>query len=117
MPTSAQYHEYRRFNSPTDNDIRIGVRFTTDTGQEIVNFPKLHERACTLKHAETNNNFKPTVRIYKNMRNRMIDDGVFQDGVAPSYYIEGMLHNVARGVFTSNRADTFLDSLHLVAGV
>jgi hypothetical protein len=107
----ARYYEYRRFDSPTDNDIRYGVKFTTNTGQEIVNFPKLHERACVLKHAETNNNFKPTVRIYKNMRNRMIEYGLLKDGIAPSYYIEGMLHNVARGVFTTNRTETFLGSL------
>lgn len=42
----AQHHEYRRFNSPTDNDIRIGVKFFTNPdGKEIVNFPKHHEEA------------------------------------------------------------------------
>jgi hypothetical protein len=59
-----------------------------------VNFPKLHAQACTDKHQVTKSWYKPTVRIFKNMRNRMIDKGIISDELAPSYYIEGALWNV-----------------------
>jgi hypothetical protein len=31
------------------------------------------------------------VRIFKNMRNRMIDKKMVEEGMASSYYLEGML--------------------------
>ncbi|MHC1550167.1 hypothetical protein ACYJL1_16845 (plasmid) [Phyllobacterium sp. K27] len=34
---------------------------------------------------------KPAVRIFKNIRNRIIDDGRLREGIAPSYFLEGML--------------------------
>jgi hypothetical protein len=42
----------------------------------------------------TGSGFKQTVRIFKNMRHRLIDDRLLRDGAAPSYYIEGLLSNV-----------------------
>jgi hypothetical protein len=48
------------------------------------------------------------VRIFKNLRNRMIDDGALKEGVAPSYYIEGLLWNVDNAGFDKSCADTFI---------
>lgn len=39
------------------------------------------------------------MRIFKNMRNRLIRDSKIKSGVAPSYFIEGMLHNVPADQF------------------
>ena len=39
------------------------------------------------------------VRVFKNMRNTMIEKGLLADGVAPSYFIEGMLSNVPNDKF------------------
>jgi hypothetical protein len=62
----------------------------------------------TRKHQATNSWLKPTVRIFKNMRNRLIRDGKIKSGSAPSYFIEGMLYNVPVdrfGVSYQNTAD------------
>ena len=40
------------------------------------------------------------VRIFKNMRGRLVDDGVLQKGDAPSYFIEGLLYNIPAAQFT-----------------
>jgi hypothetical protein len=40
------------------------------------------------------------VRVFKNMRNSMIEKGFLAEGVAPSYFIEGMLWNVPNDRFT-----------------
>jgi hypothetical protein len=71
-----------------------GVLLITTSGTRIVNYPKQHSDNLTTKHQATNQWFKPTVRIYKNMRNRMVQDGLIKAGTAPSYFIEGMLYNV-----------------------
>ena len=59
-----------------------------------VNYPKQHSDNLTQKHQETGQWLKPTIRIFKNMRTRMWQIGIIGDGVAPSYYIEGLLYNV-----------------------
>ena len=63
-------------------------------GNRIRNFPEQHSKNCTAKHQATKGNFKPMVRVFKNMRNSMIEKKLLADGIAPSYFIEGMLWNV-----------------------
>lgn len=89
-----EHRQYHRYNSPADNAHYKGVLFYAADGTSIVNFPKEHSKDCTTKHANTCQWYKPTVRIFKNMRNRMIEKRLLQEGVAPSYYIEGALWNV-----------------------
>lgn len=54
------------------------------------------------------------VRVYKNMRNRMVEDGYLMDGVAPSYFIEGMLWNVPDSKFGTSFEDSFVNSFNWV---
>jgi hypothetical protein len=42
------------------------------------------------------------------MRNRMIEDGKIAEGIAPSYYLEGLLWNVENKWFGKSYADTFV---------
>lgn len=76
-----------------------GVLILTSGGGSIVNYPKQHSENMTAKHQASSNWLKPTVRIYKNMRNRMVRDGIIKAGTAPSYFIEGMLCNVSAATF------------------
>jgi len=36
----------------------------------------------------------------------MIDSGFLEDGIAPSYFLEGMIYNVPNDQFTSSKVDT-----------
>jgi hypothetical protein len=56
----------------------------------------------------TKNNFKPVVRMFKNMRNTMIEKKLLADGVAPSYFIEDMLWNVPTDKFAGDYGDIFV---------
>lgn len=49
------------------------------------------------------------VRVLKNMRNRMIEGGLIQDGLTPSYFIEGLLYNVPEDKFGNTYSDTFVE--------
>jgi hypothetical protein len=75
-----------------------GVAFYT-SGRRVENFPKQHSENCTAKHIATSDNFKRMVRVYKNMRNAMIEKGMLAEGVAPSYFLEGMLYGAWRGAY------------------
>jgi len=68
------------------------------------------------KHQNTNQRFKRMVRVYKNMRNRMIDDKGIADGLAPSYFIEGMLWNVPADKFVESYEDSFVNTFQLGTG-
>src|SRR5262249_47422928 len=76
-----------------------GVCFFMPDGTRVENFPELHTENCIGKQKETNNWFKHTGRIFKNLRNTLVDKGLLNDGVAPSYFIEGLLYNVPAGTF------------------
>lgn len=104
----ARFRHYYRFNGVNDERYAEGICFFVKDGTQIVNFPKQHSDNCTAKHKATSQWFKPTVRIYKNMRNCLVDSNVLQDGIAPSYFIEGMLWNVATDTFGKSYGDTFV---------
>lgn len=80
-----QLRKYLHFRSWSDSSYVDGICFWDSAGNWIKNYPRQHSEKCTKKHQVTNSWFKPTVRILKNMRNRMIDDGYLVEGVAPSY--------------------------------
>ena len=102
-----QYRRYSRFVSIDDQVFAPGIIFPTANEGEIINYPKKHSENCTTKHQATKNWFKPTVRILKNMRSRLVRDGVIARETAPSYFIECMLWNVPNGHFGVSYVDTF----------
>jgi hypothetical protein len=109
---STIYKDYWGFATVADTESFIpGVRFYDKNNNSIINYPEVHSQRCTDKHADTGDRFKPTVRILKNMRNRMIDEKLLADGVAPSYYIEGLLSNVPEPNFVARHDATFVNCM------
>lgn len=108
----ARFKYYYRFTGPHDYNLAEGICFFQKDGTRIVNFPKQHADNCTAKHMETKQWFKPTVRIYKNMRNYLVDQNALRDGVAPSYFIEGMLYNVPVETFGASYDNTFTNTFN-----
>lgn len=86
------FRRYSQYTGSTD-DYVTGVGFLMPDGTVIENYPKFHSTTLTAKHQVTKQWLKPTIRIFKNLRNRLIDDKKLQSGVAPSYYLEGLLWN------------------------
>ncbi len=110
-----QLRRYYEFKSWQNQRYAQGVCFFPAGGSLIENFPKLHSDNCTTKHQNTGSYFKPMVRIFKNMRNAMIGKGLLVDGVAPSYFIEGMLYNVPNDKFGGTYQQTWINCFtHIV---
>jgi hypothetical protein len=91
-----------------------GICFFTSTGDRIVNYPEQHSANCTAKHQATNGWFKPMVRILKNMRSKLVDDGAIAAGSAPSYFLEGLLFNVPDDKFGNSYGDTFVAAINWI---
>ncbi|TQM92408.1 nucleotidyltransferase domain-containing protein [Roseinatronobacter monicus] len=100
---------YTSYSAETGPAYRDGICFWTYDGDKIVNYPKQHLANCTSKNQATSTRFKSNVRVFKNWRNRMIEAGYLEDGVAPSYFIEGMLWNVPNQNFVSSYQQTYLN--------
>ncbi|HQT65629.1 MAG TPA: nucleotidyltransferase [Acidocella sp.] len=108
----ADFRKYLRYKSPSDKSYVEGITFWAADGTQIINYPNIHSSNLTKKHQGTNQWFKPTVRIFKNIRNKMIDDGYIEEGLAPSYFIEGMLYNVPNENFGTRYGATVVNAIN-----
>ncbi|MBD8898578.1 nucleotidyltransferase [Rhodanobacter sp. DHG33] len=107
-----QFREYFKFRSAADSDYAEGICFYNSKGERIANYPKQHSANLTTKHQMTSERLKPMARIFKNMRSRMVGAGIIKDGVAPSYYLEGLLYNVPNEKFASNYRTSVVNVLN-----
>jgi len=109
-----EYRAYTSFILPNTEDYVKGIIFPSPNG-EIINFPKQHSSNLTQKHQETHTMLKPMVRILKNMRNSMIDSGALAEGIAPSYYLEGLFYNIPASEYdTSSYGNTFCNGINWI---
>jgi hypothetical protein len=106
-----EFRRYYKFNGQSDQSFDTGICFFNQDGKRIANYPKQHSENCTTKHQVTDSNFKPLVRIFKNMRSKLVDDGVIEQGIAPSYFIEGLLYNIPNEDFAGTYQEMVLNIL------
>lgn len=88
------HKKYSRFTAVGNDEQVTGISFYKSDGTRIVNYPKQHCENLVTKNQATNEWFKHIVRIFKNARERLIQQNIIEAGVAPSYYIEGLLYSV-----------------------
>ena len=106
---ATQYHRY--FDSPEGPKYVEGIRFLTRDHREVINYPKRHSENCTLKHQATGGKFKATARIFKNMRRKLVSDGIIDSSTAPSYFIEGLIYSIPNIYFVGNHERTVFNCL------
>lgn len=106
-----QYRRYYKFNGISDQSYQEGICFYNASGKQIVNYPALHSKNMTARHQSTDEWLKPMVRVFKNLREKLADKNMIASGVAPSYYLEGLLYNVPPDKFTSSHGDCFVNCI------
>jgi hypothetical protein len=97
-----EYRRYYKFKASYDEEHVKGICFFLPDWTRVANYPNQHCENLTTKHQATNSKFKSTVRIFKNMRSKMVEDKLLKEGSAPSYYIEGLLYNAPDDKFVGN---------------
>lgn len=111
---AVQYRRYYKFNHIYDQSYDEGICFFDASGQRIANYPKQHSANLTTKHQSASKCLKPMVRVLKNLCGKLIDEKMIADGVAPSYYLEGLLYNVPDDMFTSSYEDCFVNCINWI---
>jgi hypothetical protein len=109
---ATQFRQYFSFRSTSDSEYVEGICFFNAAGERIANYPKQHSVNLTVKHQASSKWLKPMARVLKNMRSRMVNDGLIKAGVAPSYYIEGLLYNVPNDKLTSSYERCVVNTLN-----
>lgn len=84
---------HKRFATLSTIEVE-GIQFYSDTGTEIISFPKQHYQNGVIKTESTCRMYKRAVRILKVMRNNLIDLGKIPEELASSFFIECLVYNV-----------------------
>jgi Nucleotidyltransferase domain len=103
-----QFRRYATFIDAHNLSAHWGVHFFDAQGTAITNYPKYHiERGQDKNRNErTRGLYKPTIRVFKNLRSYMVDNGILPAGIAPSYFVECVLHNVPDNLFHGRFSDS-----------
>jgi hypothetical protein len=113
---SMQFRRYWKFKGTYDVHYDEGICFFNGAGERIANYPKQHSENLTKKHQSSNKWLKPMARVLKNLRSKLVADGTLKAGIAPSYYLEGLLYNVPNEKFGTSYADCFVNAMNWIQG-
>ncbi len=81
--------------------IANGITFWTQSGQQVVNFPKLHLVNGQGKNTNCSSQYKPNIRVFKNARNKAQPNNPY-----PSYFLECLFYNVPSSKFSYSHTAT-----------
>jgi hypothetical protein len=108
----ATQHKKYSWYAPGDERQLTGISFHKSDGTRVRNYPTQHRDNLVTKNQGTNEWFKHIVRIFKNGRQKLIERGAIENGVAPSYYVEGLLYNVPNDKFGTSYVDSVVNAIN-----
>jgi len=113
-----QHRKYRYFFGTNGENHVEGIKLWDRHKLEIVNFPKIHYENGVTKQSppRTNGWYKPTVRIFKNARTYLIGQGLLEEDLAPSYFLECLLYNVPDLKFGGSYQRTLIEAFNWLWG-
>ena len=110
------YRKYKMFQNDAVNRYIEGMKFYLLNGDKrlVINFPKWHYNNGVAKNnaERTNGQYKSTIRMFKNIRNKLIENRQILDKTAPSYFLECLLYNVPDGCYGYDVSQTFCDVIN-----
>ncbi|RDZ46062.1 hypothetical protein C5B86_10040 [Haloferax sp. Atlit-19N] len=86
--------QHRKFWEDYPGNYMRGITFWTGEGEHVINFPERHRIQGSQYHSITSEKYKPTIRLFKNLRNDLVEKDRIEKVQAPSYFIECLLSNV-----------------------
>lgn len=107
-----QYRKYPDRPRSLDDFVEGMTFWVPSENRWVINYPKLHYENGVKKHQDTNERYKPTVRMFKNARTYLIERKVMPVDLAPSYFLECLLYNVPKDKFSSNLQSTFCNVIN-----
>jgi hypothetical protein len=105
---AVQFRRYATFASRDNYTAHFGIQFFDSAGNATVNYPKNHMERGEAKNKDerTRGQYKPTIRVFKNYRNYLVAQRLLAQNIAPSYFLECLLHNAPDNLFVGNYTET-----------
>lgn len=91
-----EHHRFQAFSRVS----AYGIELRTDKNEAVVSFPEQHYKNGVKKNSDTNTSYKSIVRILKNLRNKLLEDGEINENLMSSYFIECLVWNAPNADFT-----------------
>lgn len=105
--------EYRLYRNR--EVIATGIAFINQrTNDLVINYPQLHYKNGVAKNSasRTNGWYKPSVRMFKNARSRIVESKPHLAARFPSYFVECLLYNVDDSFYGISYQSTYLGCIH-----
>jgi hypothetical protein len=113
-----QYRHYNSFRDYSTEYIEGIILWTQIDNRQIINYPKLHYKGSVNKHQSTRERYKSIVRIFKQARNKAVENGFISEGVSSSYFLECLLYNIPNILFSSSLQDSYKDiTYHILTNI
>lgn len=99
--------QYRRYKTVNSYDYIEGMTFRTQNeNRQVINYPKVHYDNGVSKHKNSNQWYKPVVRLFKNSRGSISGD------TTPSYFLECLIYNAPNSKFGTSYQDSFCNVIN-----
>lgn len=112
---ATKHKKYSRFTGIGNESEVTGISFHKLDGTRVVNYPTQHRQNLVARNQASGEWLKHIVRIFKNARQKLIEQDVIDAGVAPSYYIEGLLYNVPLDRFGKTYEESMVSCINWLA--
>ncbi|HEY1976559.1 MAG TPA: nucleotidyltransferase [Candidatus Baltobacteraceae bacterium] len=113
-----RYRDFRKDESARLPTPKEGITFwTRNAARQVINYPRQHYDNGVVMNKNTSYRFKPTVRIFKNLRNHCSANNLIADGVAPSYFVSCLIYNAPTDLFKPRHEDTVVAVLKWMNGL
>ena len=96
----APFFEYRHYWD--GSRYAEGVKLLSNSGKEVINYPEQHYSNGVAKNDNTSRRYKRCVRILKNLKSKMEEDGYDSAKAIPGFLIECLVSNVPNENFSSS---------------
>jgi hypothetical protein len=81
--------------------------YLPDERRWVVSYPQQHHTKGLKKERVTDGRYKRTIRMFKAVRNHLVEGNVIKSKTAPSYFIECLLYNVPNGFFRPSLSQSY----------
>lgn len=95
-----QFRDYKSIGSRNAQKFEEGIKFISSAEEEVVNYPKIHIQNGTNKNNNTNYEYKKLVRIFKHIRDDMVNDKIIDGNKISSFLVECLIWNVPNKTIT-----------------
>ncbi len=114
---AARYLRYTEYSGEHSYKYTEGMGLYLPTESRwAVSYPHLHRRNGVEKEKATNGWFRRTIRMFKNARAQLVEEGRLAPATARSYQIECLLYNVPHGRLGTSHQSAYSSALYWLRG-